>query len=179
MNKYIFFIGFIFCGCIQTVAPSKKLTQKPLLSDKELFAEEQGLASKLEEACANTGNAFQSAQKLALSTGKNICIIVDKNSVKIFELLERSSPPRRGTPYGEYELPANLQFAHKSARYFYCDYARRIDFDDPDVRLVTRTKNATADIIIEHSGRDGEKGLIDFTKNSPTIRYITTSFIKE
>ena len=156
------------------VTPQKNVVKKPLLSDEELFNEDNSTTNEVEEACAYVGNAFQSAQKFALSTGKNICVAVmnDGNApvIQIFELIERSAPPKIGEKYAEYKLSSNVKFTHSTTRYFYYDYARRIDFDEPDVRLVTRAKNPTADIVVEHV-RSGEKGLVDFTKNSPTIRY--------
>lgn len=175
MNSYTLFICLIVCGCMQpAVTPQKNVVKKPLLSDEELFNEDNSALNEVEEACANIGNAFQSAQKLALSTGNNICVVVMNNDdapiIQIFKLIERSATPKIGEKYAEYKLSSRVRFTHSSTRYFYYDYARRIDFDEPDVRLVTRAENPTADLVVEHIS-SGEKGLVDFTKNSPTIRY--------
>ncbi|BBM85358.1 hypothetical protein [Candidatus Uabimicrobium amorphum] len=175
MNNYALCICLIVCGCMQpVVTPQKNVVKKPLLSDEELFSDDSSAVNEVEQACAYVGNAFQSAQKFALSTGNNICVVVTKEGnipvIQIFKLIERSTTPKIGEKYAEYKLSSNVRFTHDSIRYFYYDYARRIDFDEPDVRLVTRSKNPNADLVIEHLS-SGEKGLVDFTKNSPTIRY--------
>lgn len=175
MNKLLCWILLLFiCSCVQTTEKQQAVTKKPLLSDEELFNDNSEKINEIEQACINVGRAFQNAQILALSTGDNLCLVLENESqfstIKIFKLIQRGVPPQIGKLQAEHKLSSSVRFVQNATRYFYCDYARRIDFDGPDVRLVTRKKQPNADIVIEYKGSN-ERGLVDFTKNSPTIRY--------
>lgn len=173
----IYICVFLISGCVYV--PEKKVAReaKPLLSDAELFGNNNAENNPINLACDLVIIALGKAQKHALSTGENICVILENKTnlsqILIYALKTRNGP-KLGQKYDSYELPKSTKFADKK-RYLYYNSARKVDFDEDDIRLVVRLKNPKADIIVE--SRDDsfkQKGLIDLVKNNSHMQLYFT-----